>query len=168
MKKNEIIQLALLELGFPYSDEDLEEAENYKSASLLLKGITSEICLDEAIPFNLYREKLKLSDVQDEEGKIVYLKPKNCLKIMSSKVDEYRGKLLSTEENLSVDYLKELSLEDVPSIYQRYLVLILASRLAGTAGKIKSLERIYPMLQVEKERIEFTENTPILNIEDLS
>ncbi len=166
MKQNDIIKLSLMELGFRYADEDLEESQEYKAAEVLVKAIVTEVNLDENMPYNKAYIRPALSDTQDIPGKNIYIKPPRCLKVLNRDIEEY-GDLLVTEKNLEkIDYLKEVSLEDIPEIYVRYITLLLALRLARTAGKPKAIESVYPLLQEEKEKISFTENT-LINIEDL-
>lgn len=161
MKQNDIIKLSLMELGFRYADEDLEESQEYKAAEVLVKAIVTEVNLDENMPYNKSYISPVLSDTQDVKGSFVYVKPPKCLKILDRNIKEY-GDLLVTKKPLeSIDYLKEVSLEDIPEIYVRYITLLLALRLARTAGKPKAIESIYPLLQEEKEKISFTENTMI-------
>lgn len=166
MKQNDVIKLALIELGFEYADEDLEETQNYKAAVVLLKAIVTEVNLNENMPYNKRYTRPALTDNQDIPGKYIYVKPPKCLKILTRDIEEY-GDLLVSEKPLGIiDYLIEMSLEDIPEKYARYITLLLALRLARTAGKPKAIETVYPLLQEEELKVSFTENT-LINIGDM-
>lgn len=149
----------MLELGFQYGDEDLEETQSYKIGDSLINAIVNEINLDENMPYNLRICNPALSETQlNKKNFYTYVKPPKCLKILTPNISEYGDLLLSKEANLMIEYLEKTSLEDIPEIYQRLIVLTLALRMARAVGKVKAIETVYPMLVQEHDRLYFTES----------
>lgn len=117
------------------------------------------------MPYNLSYIVPALAEVQDIPNKNIYIKPPKCLKLLTEDIQEY-GDLLVTKKSLDIiEYLKEVSLEDIPERYVRYITLVLALRLARTSGKPKAIETIYALIQEEKEKVSYTESM-VINIGD--
>lgn len=153
MEKNKIIKKALMELGFPFSDADMEEAENYKAASFVFSDVLIEVMKDENYGFNIKEERLNLTDRKIHNNKYEYAKPKLYLKSLTPSVEEFGDKLFSQKNNFLFRYLYEMDLSEIPETFERILVLSLAIKLAPTVGKVKALNRLYTAYQVEREKI---------------
>lgn len=156
-----------MELGFQYGDEDLEETESYKIGGSLLESIVNKYNLDENLPYNLRLAKPALSEsrYKQDEGYYTYVKPPKCIKTLTKNISEYGDLILSKKYNLELEYLKDMSLEEIPEAYQRLIVLELALRMAKAVGKPKSQQAIYALQQDEYQNLTHTEST-IINIED--
>lgn len=167
MDKNVIIKKALLELGFPIADSDLEEAESVKTASFLFDDVLFRVLRDDNCRFNIKEERLRKADVQQYEKKITYVKPAKYIMSLSSDIEEHGDKLLSLKNNFVLRYLEQVDLDRVPQNFERILVLSLASEIASPLGKEKRLQTIYSLLEREnmKNRKDFV--FPITNLKDL-
>lgn len=167
MDKNKIIKKALLELGFPFADSDLEEAESFKTASFLFDDVLFRVLRDDNCKFNIKEQRLKKDDVQEHDKKISYVKPPKYIMSLSSDIEEHMDKLLSYKNNFVLRYLEKVDLDHVPQNFERILVLSLASELASPLGKENRLQTIYSLLEREniKNRKDFA--FPIVNLKDL-
>lgn len=156
-----------MELGFQYGDEDLEESESYKIGGSLLESIVNKYNLDENLPYNLRLIKPALSEskYKEKEGFYTYVKPPKCLKTLTRNITEYGDLILSKIPNLELEYLENMSLEEIPGAYQRIITLELAMRMAKAVGKPKSIQAIYALQQEEYQNLMFTESLT-LDLED--
>ncbi|MCF0171765.1 MAG: hypothetical protein HUJ87_14825 [Fusobacterium varium] len=167
MDKNKIIKKALLELGFPYADSDIEEAESYKTASFLFDGVLYNILRDDNCRFNIKEERLRKDDVQLYEKKISYVKPKGYIMSLSSDIEEHGDKLLSPKNNFVLRYLEQTDLTHIPQNFERILVLSLAAEIAAPLNKEDKLSTVYSLLERENLRNRKDVAFPILNLSDL-
>lgn len=153
IRKDDTIKMALLEMGFPFSDADNKEAEEVKTASFLFDTALTTLLIDECFTMNIKKIEAVLTDRKMYLGKFEYVKPKNFLCALTPGVEEREGNLYTFKSNLNLEYKEKIDVKDIPIEYQRYLALIIAKLCCPSFGKVKSLNRILLGIEEEKARL---------------
>ena len=109
---------------------------------------------------------LRKADVQNMPGKIIYLKPDGYIKSLTSGVEAYRDKLISSKNNFLFKYLKKIDPEEIEEKYTRLASISLAIMMAAPLSKAGELSRLYELFLAEQNKF-IHDNPPIINIEDL-
>lgn len=166
MKKHEVIRAAMLELGFPYDEADQETASAYKVGDNYYMMMINDMLQNENYGINIDEVVLRKADVQNMLGKIIYLKPDGYIKSLTSGVEAYRDKLISSKNNFLFKYLKNIDPEEIDEKYTRLASISLAIMMAAPLSKAGELSRLYELFLAEQNKF-IHDNPPIINIEDL-
>lgn len=153
IKKSDTIKMALLEMGFPYSDADNKEAEEVKTANFLFDTAVLTLLMDNCYTGNICKINPVLTDRRMHMGKFEYVKPDNFLCSITPGIEETGENLYAYKDKISLTYKKKMDIKDIPIMYQRYLTLILAKLCCSTVGKGKALNRLMIALEEEKLRL---------------
>lgn len=153
MRKSKIIKMALLELGFPYSEADNKEAEEVKAASFLFETALDILFTEDSFTFNIKSIEPTKTERAEHMGKTEYVKPKNYLCSMTPGIEEKRDRLLSRNPIKCLTFKESIDLQDVPKKYDRLLSLILSELVCSTANKQKALPRILQLKDDEISRL---------------
>lgn len=152
MKQEIIIKKALLRLGFAYDDNDLEEDGAVNSASFLLNDVIMDLLCDDELAISLVKKELKFTERKIFDGEYEYIKPDDCLEILTPGVTEINGLLYSKKSRVMLEYLEKRDLKDISEKYQKLFVISLAIELARTLGKENYISTLYSELDIEKEK----------------
>lgn len=152
-RKDAIIKTALLEMGFPFCDADNKEAEEVKAASFLFDRALMELLRDGAFTENVKEELPVLTDRGEHLGKREYIKPSNCITVITPGVEEIGDKLYTTKNNFILRYKVKMDIKDISDKYDTYLAFTLAILLAPVVGKVKALSRLITLRDYEKQGI---------------
>lgn len=166
MVKHEVIRAAMLELGYPYDDADQEALSAYKVGNSYYQMMIDDMLQNENYAINIDKVILRKADVQNVLGKIIYLKPTGYIKSLTSGVEAYRDKLISTKNNFLFKYLKKIDPEEIDEKYTRLASISLAIMMAAPLSKAGELSRLYQTFLQEQQKF-IQDNPPVINIEDL-
>lgn len=169
MDRAVIIKRALLKLGMPFNNKNLEEDSLYKAASFLLDndqkggGILRELLVTSTFSFNL--KKCFPSLVKEQENRYEYNKPKGYLDYVwsSHPVEEVGEKLFSRFPKLEIMYKENIDLAKLPPQAQQLIILKLAYELAGTANQSKTLGVIYEEMERVRADLEAIGGVQVVN-----
>lgn len=166
MVKHEVIRAAMLELGYPYDDADHETSSAYKVGNSYYQMMIDDMLQNENYAINIDEVILRKADVQNVLGKIIYLKPTGYIKSLTSGVEAYRDKLISTKNNFLFKYLKKIDPEEIDEKYTRLASISLAIMMAAPLSKAGELSRLYQTFLQEQQKF-IQDNPPVINIVDL-
>lgn len=166
MVKHEVIRAAMLELGYPYDDADQETSSAYKVGNSYYQIMIDDMLQNENYAINIDEVILRKADVQNVLGKIIYLKPTGYIKSLTSGVEAYRDKLISTKNNFLFKYLKKIDPEEIDEKYTRLASISLAIMMAAPLSKAGELSRLYQTFLQEQQKF-IQDNPPVINIVDL-
>lgn len=166
MVKHEVIRAAMLELGYPYDDADQETSSAYKVGNSYYQMMIDDMLQNENYAINIDEVILRKADVQNVLGKIIYLKPTGYIKSLTSGVEAYRDKLISTKNNFLFKYLKKIDPEEIDEKYTRLASISLAIMMAAPLSKAGELSRLYQTFLQEQQKF-IQDNPPVINIVDL-
>lgn len=166
MVKHEVIRAAMLELGYPYDDADQETSSAYKVGNSYYQMMIDDMLQNENYAINIDEVILRKADVQNVLGKIIYLKPTGYIKSLTSGVEAYRDKLISTKNNFLFKYLKKIDPEEIDDKYTRLASISLAIMMAAPLSKAGELSRLYQTFLQEQQKF-IQDNPPVINIVDL-
>ncbi len=147
IKKSDTIKMALLEMGFPYSDADNKEAEEVKAANFLFETAVVTLLVDNCYTNNIKKIKPVLTDRRLHMGKFEYVKPEDFLCSLTPGIEEAGENLYAYKDRISLTYKSKVDLKNIPIVYQRYLTLILAKLCCSTVGKGKALNKLMIALE---------------------
>lgn len=166
LKKNKIIKLALMYLGFPYSNPDSKEAAETKAASSVFDIALNSVLKDNDFTFNVDRVYPALTDRKMFGGKYEFVKPDGYICAMTPGVEDVGQRLQSRKSNFLLEYKKRMDVKDIPEEYEEYLALALAEKIAPVVGKAKALERIMLLKQQAKSEL-LSLDSYVINMGDL-
>lgn len=166
MVKHEVIRAAMLELGYPYDDADQETSSAYKVGNSYYQMMIDDMLQNENYAINIDEVILRKADVQNVLGKIIYLKPTGYIKSLTSGVESYRDKLISTKNNFLFKYLKKIDPEEIEEKYTRLASISLAIMMAAPLSKAGELSRLYQTFLQEQQKF-IQDNPPVINIVNL-
>lgn len=166
MVKHKVIRAAMLELGFPYNEADQETSSAYNVGDVFYNMMISDMLQNENYGINIDEVILKKADVQNLGERIIYLKPTGYIKSLTSGVEEYNDKLISSKNNFYFKYLKKIDAEAIDEKYTRLASLSLAIMMAAPLSKASELGRIMQLFLEEQKKF-IHDNPPIINLEDL-
>lgn len=145
--------MALIEMGFPFYDADNKEAEEIKSASFLFDKAVMVLLREYWFTGNIKKIKPILTDRKIYLGKREYVRPANCISVLTPEIEEIGDKLYTMKNNFSLEYREKMSIEDIPEVYDTYIALTLAKMIAPTIGKAKAINRVMVLLEEEKRSL---------------